>query len=124
MRLPFITRAPARLAGRMWTSAKPVEVERDPEIKAAFAEAAAVEQWWSSERWSDTHRPYAALEVVKMRGTFPGHDANGGCHHASSGLADKAYEMFRAAQRSGTTHATFGALDVVQARPHGLSSRG
>merc|ERR1719436_1009307 len=59
------------------------------------------------ERFQYTKRPYTAVDVVNMQGTFP-------MHYAGAKVSTKLYKMMRDHQAKGTCSHTFGALDPVQ----------
>ncbi|PAN14242.1 hypothetical protein PAHAL_2G393900 [Panicum hallii] len=71
------------------------------------AEVAEVESWWGTERFRLTKRPYAARDVVLLRGTLRQ-------SYASGEMARKLWRTLRAHQAAGTASRTFGALDPVQ----------
>ncbi|CAL9221789.1 unnamed protein product [Arabidopsis halleri] len=71
------------------------------------AEVAEVQTWWSSERFKLTRRPYAARDVVALRG----HLKQG---YASNEMAKKLWRTLKSHQANGTASRTFGALDPVQ----------
>ncbi|KAG6552818.1 hypothetical protein Mapa_005766 [Marchantia paleacea] len=66
-----------------------------------------ISQWWGSERFKYTTRPYTAESVAKLRGSLPQ-------HYASSEQAKKLYALLRRHQANKTCSRTFGALDPVQ----------
>merc|ERR1719436_166807 len=59
------------------------------------------------ERFQYTKRPYTAVDVVNMQGTFP-------MHYAGAKVSTKLYKMMRDHQAKGTCSHTFGSLDPVQ----------
>lgn len=71
------------------------------------AEVAAVQQWWSSDRFKLTHRPYSARDVVALRGNI--HQT-----YASDEMAKKLWRTLKTHQANGTASRTFGSLDPVQ----------
>lgn len=73
------------------------------------AEVAEVGAWWNTERFRLTKRPYAARDVVLLRGTLRQ-------SYASGEMAKKLWRTLKAHQAAGTASRTFGALDPVQAR--------
>jgi len=66
-----------------------------------------IEQWWRSERFQYTSRPYTAQDVAKLRGSLPQ-------YYASNEQAKKLYAILRRHQANKTCSRTFGALDPVQ----------
>ena len=70
-------------------------------------QVAEVQQWWQSDRFRLTTRPYSAREVVRLRGTLPQ-------HYASSDQAKKLWRILKEHQANRTCSRTFGALDPVQ----------
>merc|ERR1719181_2006691 len=60
-----------------------------------------------SDRFRYTRRPYTPEQVALLSGTFP-------LSFASTEMADKAYDLLRSHQATGTCSHTFGALDPVQ----------
>jgi len=66
-----------------------------------------IEQWWRSERFQYTTRPYTAQDVAKLRGSLPQ-------YYASNEQAKKLYAILRRHQANKTCSRTFGALDPVQ----------
>ncbi|KAI4378276.1 hypothetical protein MLD38_015776 [Melastoma candidum] len=78
------------------------------EEEARFeAEVGEVQQWWNSERFKLTQRPYSARDVVALRGTLPQ-------SYASNEMAKKLWSTLKARQANRTASRTFGALDPVQ----------
>ena len=77
------------------------------EQKRFDEEVAAVKQWWTTERFAYTERPYTAEQVVSLRGTITVAPYSG---HTASKLYKLCRERFN---NKGFTH-TFGALDPVQ----------
>ncbi|CAA7394479.1 unnamed protein product [Spirodela intermedia] len=71
------------------------------------AEVAEVEAWWRTERFRLTRRPYAAADVVALRGTLRQ-------AYASDQLAKKLWKTLKSHHAAGTAARTFGALDPVQ----------
>jgi len=93
------------------------------ELARLKEEAASIERWWSTERWSHTKRTYTAMDVACLR---PSKEARGGqamspkCLFSSS-QSDRLYNLLRQLQRVGGYSHTFGALDpvqVIQMAPH------
>jgi len=70
-------------------------------------QVAEVEQWWQSDRFRLTKRPYSARDVCRLRGTLPQ-------HYASSDQARKLWGILKTHQANRTCSRTFGALDPVQ----------
>ncbi|KAL2630005.1 hypothetical protein R1flu_014691 [Riccia fluitans] len=66
-----------------------------------------IEQWWTSERFQYTTRPYTARDVAKLRGSIPQ-------SYASNEQAKKLYALLRRHQANKTCSRTFGALDPIQ----------
>ncbi|KAL3687827.1 hypothetical protein R1sor_014136 [Riccia sorocarpa] len=66
-----------------------------------------IEQWWTSERFRYTTRPYTARDVAKLRGSIPQ-------QYGSNEQAKKLYALLRRHQANKTCSRTFGALDPVQ----------
>ncbi|KAI4363792.1 hypothetical protein MLD38_019964 [Melastoma candidum] len=78
------------------------------EEEARFdAEVGEVQQWWNSERFKLTQRPYSARDVVALRGTLPQ-------SYGSNEMAKKLWWTLKNHQANGTASRTFGALDPVQ----------
>lgn len=71
------------------------------------AEVADVQAWWGSERFKLTKRPYAAKDVVALRGTLRQ-------SYGSNEMAKKLWRTLKTHQANGTSSRTFGALDPVQ----------
>ncbi|TVU38791.1 hypothetical protein EJB05_12179 [Eragrostis curvula] len=71
------------------------------------AEVAEVESWWATDRFRLTKRPYAARDVVLLRGTLRQ-------SYASGEMARKLWRTLKSHQAAGTASRTFGALDPVQ----------
>lgn len=71
------------------------------------AEVAEVQAWWNSERFKLTRRPYAARDVVALRGNLKQ-------GYASNEMAKKLWRTLKTHQANGTASRTFGALDPVQ----------
>ncbi len=71
------------------------------------AEVVEVQQWWRSERFRLTQRPYTARDVVRLRGTMRQ-------SYASNELAKKLWRTLKTHQANKTASRTFGALDPVQ----------
>jgi len=81
---------------------------RMPPKKRDFAaEVNAVKQWWQSDRFKDTARPYKAEDVVKLRGSVKQ-------VFAADEMSTKMYETLQLCKASGGHSRTFGALDPVQ----------
>lgn len=79
----------------------------DPEQQAFEKEVAQLKEWWKTERFAFTERPYTAEDVVSLRGTIT-------VPPYSSHTAKKLYKLCRERyNQKGFTH-TFGALDTVQ----------
>ncbi|ORZ31584.1 isocitrate lyase [Catenaria anguillulae PL171] len=79
----------------------------DEEERQFQAEVAAVKQWWKSERFSRTTRPYTAEDVVTKRGTFK-------TEYPSNMQAKKLWSLLKKHKAAGTASHTFGALDPIQ----------
>ncbi|CAL2249436.1 unnamed protein product [Prunus armeniaca] len=71
------------------------------------AEVADVQAWWGLERFKLTKRPYAAKDVVALRGTLRQ-------SYGSNEMAKKLWRTLKTHQANGTASRTFGALDPVQ----------
>ncbi|TVU38601.1 hypothetical protein EJB05_11983, partial [Eragrostis curvula] len=71
------------------------------------AEVSEVESWWATDRFRLTKRPYAARDVVLLRGTLRQ-------SYASGEMARKLWRTLKSHQAAGTASRTFGALDPVQ----------
>jgi len=71
------------------------------------AEVQEVKEWFRSDRWANTIRPYSAEDVVRLRAPLKR-------QFASGGMAKKAWKMFKDLQARGQYSHTFGALDPVQ----------
>ena len=71
------------------------------------AEVAEVQQWWNTDRFRLTRRPYTARDVVSLRGSLRQ-------SYASNDLAKKLWRTLKTHQANGTASRTFGALDPVQ----------
>lgn len=71
------------------------------------AEVAEVQAWWNSERFKLTRRPYAARDVVSLRGNLRQ-------SYGSNEMAKKLWRTLKNHQANGTASRTFGALDPVQ----------
>lgn len=70
-------------------------------------EVAEVQQWWNSERFKLTRRPYSARDVVALRGNLRQ-------SYGSNELAKKLWRTLKTHQANGTASRTFGSLDPVQ----------
>lgn len=79
----------------------------DMELAAFEEEVAAVQQWWKSDRFRQTKRPYTAEDVVRLRGTLM-------CSQPSDAMAKKLWSLLKSHQANKTCSATFGCLDPVQ----------
>ncbi|KAI9178684.1 isocitrate lyase 1 [Blastocladiella emersonii ATCC 22665] len=79
----------------------------DEEERRFQAEVAAVKQWWQSDRFARTTRPYSAEDVVNKRGTMH-------VEYPSNVQAKKLWALLKQHKANGTASHTFGALDPVQ----------
>ncbi|KAJ3093058.1 isocitrate lyase 1 [Quaeritorhiza haematococci] len=77
------------------------------EQKLFDQEVAEVKNWWKSERFRHTKRPYTAEDVVSKRGTMKQ-------TYASDVQAKKLWKILKRHQAAGTASHTYGALDPVQ----------
>jgi isocitrate lyase len=68
-----------------------------------------IKSWWASERFSHVQRPYSALAVAKLSGTF-----NLERQYPSHIQAKKLWTLFSHHKKHGTCSCTFGAMDPVQ----------
>jgi isocitrate lyase len=66
-----------------------------------------IEEWWRSERFTFTKRPYTAKDVAVLRGTIMSKPIAGY-------VSTKLYNMLRSSFQKGQFNHTFGALDTVQ----------
>ncbi|GMY09917.1 isocitrate lyase [Fagus crenata] len=71
------------------------------------AEVAEVQEWWNSERFKLTRRPYSARDVVALRGNLRQ-------SYGSNEMAKKLWRTLKTHQADRTASRTFGALDPVQ----------
>merc|ERR1712183_697862 len=71
------------------------------------AEVAEVQEWWNSERFKLTRRPYSARDVVALRGNLRQ-------SYGSNEMAKKLWRTLKTHKANGTASRTFGALDPVQ----------
>lgn len=89
------------------------------EYDALKAEAAAIEKWWSEDRWKNVKRDYSAIDVVCLRNSADTRKAN-----FSNVQSNRLYNLLTKLHKVGGYSHTFGSLDpvqVIQMAPH-LSS--
>jgi len=77
------------------------------EEKLLSDEIQAIQNWWGTERFKYTKRPYTAKDVAVLRGTISSKPL-------SAYTSTKLYNMVRASFEKGQFNHTFGALDPVQ----------
>lgn len=70
-------------------------------------EVEQVQQWWKSDRFKHTVRPYSAEQIVSLRGNFKQ-------EYASNQQAKKLWTVLEERQKTKTVSHTFGSLDPVQ----------
>jgi isocitrate lyase len=68
-----------------------------------------VKNWWSSERFSRTFRPYSAEDVVSKRGQLH-------IEYPANQQSKKLWKLLMQHKQRGTASHTFGALDPIQVR--------
>ncbi|BBN01937.1 isocitrate lyase [Marchantia polymorpha subsp. ruderalis] len=96
------------MASRTSKQQKNSRVQMVAEEEAMFDEQVReIEDWWRSERFQHTRRPYTAKDVAQLRGTLPQ-------FYASGEQAKKLWNLLKDHQRNKTASRTFGSLDPVQ----------
>jgi isocitrate lyase len=98
------------------------------EASALQTEAGMVEEWFASDRFKHTLRPYSAMDVVSLRPSskarYGGKTLMSPNCEASNASSEKLYALLRNLHARGGYSHTFGAMDpvqVIQMAPH-LSS--
>ena len=89
------------------------------EFDSLKAEAAAIDKWWSEDRWKYTKRNYSSLDVACLRNSAGTRETS-----FSNVQSKKLYALLTKLHQVGGYSHTFGSLDpvqVIQMAPH-LSS--